>query len=71
MLGAIDHGLHAVAAGFERLDRAAGRIARQGAGDDLARDLVDLRRASHEVKAGLAVVRTADELVGTILDTFA
>jgi hypothetical protein len=71
MLGAISLGLNGIAAGFDRLDRAAGRLARDGAGDDLATNMVELRRARHEVHAGLAVVRAADELTGTILDVFA
>ena len=71
MVGAIDQGLSGVAAGLERLDRAAGRIARDGAEGDLAGNMIDLMRARHQVRASVAVLRTADETIGTLLDVLA
>jgi glycerate kinase len=68
MLRALDSGLQSMRAGFDRLDRAAGRLARDGAAGDLAGDLVDLTQAHVEVGAGVAVVRATDEMVGTLLD---
>lgn len=68
---AISAGLSSISAGFDRLDRAATRIARDGTGDDLAASAVELLRARHDVRAGVAVVRAADEMTGTILDLFA
>ena len=56
MVGAIDQGLSGVAAGLERLDRAAGRVARDGAGGDLAGNMIDLMRARHQVRASVAVL---------------
>jgi hypothetical protein len=32
---------------------------------------VDLLKAKHEVRTGVAVLRAADEMTGTILDVFA
>lgn len=71
MLGAIGYGLQGLTAGFDRLDRAAASIARDGESDRLATNAVDLLKAKHEVRAGVAVLRAADEMTGTILDVFA
>lgn len=70
-MDAMRSAVHGVRTGFERLDRAAGRIARDGEGADLAGNMVDLLRARHEVRANVAVAKTADGLVGTLLDVFA
>jgi len=67
MTGAINSGLAGLAAGGARLDRAAARIARDGAADDLGGSVIELKRARHEVRASLAVVRAADELIGSLL----
>ena len=71
MVGAIDQGLKGIDAGFDRLDKAAGRIARVGASGDLAGNVVDLLRARQEVRAGTAVMRVADETIGSLLDVLA
>jgi hypothetical protein len=71
MVGAIDHGLAGMTMGFERLDKAARRVARDGAGGDLAGDTVDMMRARHQVRASVAVIRTADDTTRTLLDVLA
>ena len=71
MLKAIDEGMRGINTGFDRLNRAAGRIARDGAGGDIAGNLVDVMKARHEVRANAAVVRTADETIGTVIDILA
>jgi hypothetical protein len=71
MVGAIDQGLSGIAAGFERLDKAAGRVARDGGEGDLAGNMIDLMKARHQVRASVAVIRTADETIGTLLDVLA
>jgi hypothetical protein len=71
VLGAIGQAVGGIAAGFERLDRAAGRIARDGAGGDLTATMVDQMRARHDVGANLAVIRTADDMIGRLIDVFA
>ena len=68
MLKAIDEGMRGINTGFDRLNRAAGRIARDGAGGDIAGNLVDVMKARHEVRANAAVIRTADETIGTVID---
>lgn len=70
-MGAIDQGLSGIAAGFERLDRAAARVARDGADGDLAGNMIDLMKARHQVRANAGVIRTADETIGTLLDVLA
>lgn len=60
--------LAGIDSGFRQLDRAAERIARDGAGGDLVQNLVDLQTAQHTVRANLATVRTLDETIGTLLD---
>jgi hypothetical protein len=71
MLGAIQHAASGIHAGLSRLDAAAGRIARDGAAGDLARDVVDVMRARQEVRANVAVARTADRTIGSLLDVLA
>jgi hypothetical protein len=71
MVGAIDQGLSGIAAGFERLDKAAARVARDGAEGDLGGNMIDLMKARHQVRVSTAVIRTADETIGTLLDVLA
>lgn len=68
---AISAGLGTITGGFASLDRAAARVARDGGSDQLGANAVDLLRARHDVRAGVAVLRAADEMTGTILDVFA
>lgn len=71
MLGPINQSLLGIAAGFDRLDNTARNIARDGAGGDLSGNLVELMQAGHDVRANVAVLRTADEMIGTLLDVLA
>jgi hypothetical protein len=71
MLTALDSGMRGISAGFERLDTAAARIARDGAGGDLAGNMVDVLKARHQVRASVAVIRAADETIGTLIDVLA
>lgn len=71
MVAALDSARSGLNAGFERLDRAAGRIARDGAGGDVAGNIMDLLQARQEVHAHVTVARTADAMIGTLLDVLA
>jgi hypothetical protein len=71
MTGAIDQGLMGIHGGFERLDRAARAIARDGAAGDVADNLVELTQARNEVRTNVAVIRTANEMIGTLIDELA
>ena len=71
MLSAIDQGSRGINAGIDRLNRAADDIAREGANADLAGNVFDLLKAKQEVRAGVSVVKVADETIGTLLDILA
>jgi hypothetical protein len=71
VLKAIDEGMRGINTGFDRLNRAAGRIARDGAEGDLAGNFVEVMKARHEVKANAKMVRVADETIGTLIDILA
>jgi len=52
--------------------RAAARIARSiPSVETLVKDTVELSRSHASVKAGISVVRTASEMLGTIVDLIA
>jgi hypothetical protein len=69
-------GVQGVQSGLQRASRAAGEIARFGTtdqaggeqGGDLATPIVDLKLSELQVKASAAVIKTADEVVGTLID---
>ena len=71
MLKAIDEGMRGINTGLDRLNRVAGRIARDGADGDMASNFVELMKARHEVKANAKAVRVADETIGTLIDILA
>jgi hypothetical protein len=67
-------GLLAVQRGQESASSAASKIARAGttAQDDATRaiteGIVEAKQAEHLVKAGAKVIKTADEMIGSLLD---
>lgn len=65
---AFTSGRSALATGIERLDRAAARIATPDP-PDLAGPLVEADQAALLAKAAVGIIRTADSLLGTLLDT--
>jgi hypothetical protein len=71
MLKAIDEGIRGINAGFDRLNRAAERIGRDGAGGDVAGSFVEMIKARHEVRANAKGVRAADETIGSLIDILA
>jgi hypothetical protein len=71
VLKAIDEGRRGINTGLDRLNRVAGRIARDGAQSDLAGNFVEVMKARREVRANAAVVRAADETIGTLIDVLA
>jgi hypothetical protein len=56
---------------MSRLDTAAGRIARNGAGADLAGNVVDLITATRGVESNVAAARAITQTTGRLLDVFA
>jgi hypothetical protein len=67
---AFTSGRSALATGVDRLDRAAARIATPDP-PDLAGPLVEADQAALLARAAVEVIRTADSLLGTLLDTHA
>lgn len=64
-------GIQGVQAGISRANQAAGEIARAGTTDqngDLLTPIVNLKISEQQVKASAAVIKAADEMVGTLID---
>jgi hypothetical protein len=76
MISSIGSAMSGMASAVTRFDRASARIAQAGdpasaGGGDLIGDRVDQLTAGHAFAANLATVRTADEMLGTLIDTVA
>jgi flagellar hook protein FlgE len=67
MISSISSAMSGMAAAAQRFDRASARIA-QPQPDDLVHDRVDQIIAQHAFAANVATVRTADEMLGTLID---
>lgn len=62
-------GLQAMQSGINRADTAGASIAAKGVEDEnLARNLVELRQGELHVKAAASIVKTGDEMLGTLID---
>ncbi|MCE9578880.1 MAG: flagellar hook protein FlgE [Deltaproteobacteria bacterium] len=70
MIGPIAAGVAGMSSAVNRFDRAAARTASPGGADDVGA-VVDQIAAKNDFAANVAVVRTADEMVGTLLDIVA
>lgn len=55
-------------AASRRFEASAGRVAQQGFEADFARETVEQVSSKAEFSAGLNVIRTADEMMGDLLD---
>ena len=71
MMAAIHQAVAGVSAAYDGMNRAAANIARNGAGGDLQGDIARMMAARQEVSANVAVVRTADKTIGTLIDVLA
>ncbi|HVB38811.1 MAG TPA: hypothetical protein VND92_09750 [Vicinamibacterales bacterium] len=71
MLNALSTVLTGLQQESTRLDQAANRIARDGAGGDLAGNMIDLMRATRGTQADVAAAKTIDQTIGTLFDRFA
>jgi hypothetical protein len=67
---AVNSGLATIAAGSRRLNQDAQQIANPD-NDNKIDPLVDLPQSSLQAEAGAAVIRTSNEMLGTLLDMFA
>ena len=70
MIKALDSALGGMAARIDSFQRAAARIARP-ADPTLERDLIQTMADSTGAAANAKVARTADEMVGTLIDIVA
>ena len=76
---AIQTGVDGIQRNLEGVERSASEIVRAGAVDgaagsnsnDVVEAVVDLRLYERSVEASAQVVRTADEVLGTLIDTLA
>ncbi|MCY1295002.1 hypothetical protein D9M68_574670 [compost metagenome] len=78
-ISAFTAGLASLSSGQQRVERAAGDIASNTlpsanaavAPDlaDLAAQLIELQRGKLEAQAGAKLLKTADEVLGTLIDT--
>jgi hypothetical protein len=68
MTSALGHAAYAVDAQLRRFERSAERVA--GGGPEV-REVVEQMSAEAAVKANVAVVRTADSMVGALFDIVA
>ena len=73
----LNTGLHGIQKGFEGVEKAATEIVRAGvdgpAGSnaDVVEPMIDLKLYERSVEASAQVVKPADEVLGTLLDTLA
>jgi flagellar hook protein FlgE len=70
MISSIGSAMSGMAAAVGRFDQASARIARPAA-TDLIQDRADQITAQHAFSANLATIRTADDMIGTLIDTVA
>lgn len=70
MIGAIGSAMSGMASALGRFDRASARLA-QPDPEDPVRDRVEQITAQRGFEANLATVRTADDMVGALLDVVA
>lgn len=73
MSAILNNGLQGIQAGLERISVNAHEIATAVGGNplDLTRKLVDIKEAQLQTEASIAVVKVADEVLGTLLDELA
>lgn len=62
----LSSGLQGLQSGINRTAIPGGRIA--AGSDDLARDMVAMRQGEIDVKAAANVIKTGDQILGTLLD---
>lgn len=64
-------GIQGVQTGMANANEAAGKIARLGTTEqdgDFVTPIVELKQSELQVKASAAVIKSADEMLGTLID---
>ena len=71
----LNTGIQGVQAGVRGMEQSAQNIVQAGSGENATGDFVepimDLKLYENTVEASAKVVKTADEMIGTLLDTMA
>lgn len=67
----IDSSLKSLNDSFDQYSRVAQRVASNGAGEGLAENLVELMQIRAQVQSNVAAIKTEQDIVGTLIDTFA
>jgi len=70
VISPIGSAMSGLARAVERFDRASARIASAEPADPI-RDRVEQITAEHDFAGNVATIRAADEMLGTLIDTFA
>jgi flagellar basal body rod protein FlgC len=70
MIGSIGSAITGMAGAVDRFDKASARIARPEPADPVGDRVVQLV-AQHAFEANVATVRTADEMLGTLINIIA
>lgn len=70
MSSALGHAAYAIHDRMQRFERSAERLARSPE-PDYVRETVEQMTAKHAVSANVAVIRTADAMVGSLFDIVA
>jgi hypothetical protein len=68
MISGVGSASAGIGAQIQRFERSAARVA--GGDSNYVRETVEQMSVEHAVKANVAVIKTADEMVGTLLDIF-
>lgn len=78
MISAVGAAAYSINAQFDRLNRSAARLADAAGAEapasqepDYIRETVEQMNAAHGVEANIAVLKTADQMVGTLFDIWA
>ena len=71
----LNTGIQGVQAGVRGMEQSAQEIVKAGSGENASGDFIepimDLKLYENSVEASTKVVKTADEMIGTLLDTMA
>jgi flagellar hook protein FlgE len=70
MISAINSAMSGLTGAVDRFDRASSRLA-QSDPPDLIGDRVEQLVDKHAFEANLSTIRTADEMLGSVIDIFA
>ena len=71
VLNCIDTARSSISDQMECMNRKAESIAKKGLKDDPVKDVIDIKTAKRSIEINASVIRTADEMIGTLIDILA